>query len=394
MAYEPTFAPGAMDAESENLRRRYVLAQELQKPLSNPQGGQMVGNYFVANPWQIMADVYRGQQGREQENALMQEAKDLQATRQQQMADALSTYGKMYSGTPEQQFAGPAPEGAPQEGGYTQAGVKGSPLAAAQFLAGQQNPQLAQLGVHQLTKLPEIEAAKQAQLQQAMLEMQNKNEQRALDREARMDLARFSASNRPEKMVTVLGPNGEAVSLPQSQAGGMQLYNPMAAKEIQKQKAQGEAKQQLSDIVGSLKGNYDALNKNFGIASTDNRALSNIGARIGSSGVGQLFGGALGTQNQQYRQEIEQTRPLLLNAIKNATGMSAQQMNSNAELTMYLKAATDPTLSYEANMKALQNLDKMFGLGINFPKEAQNAAPTGLPNADAIAAELARRGGK
>jgi hypothetical protein len=39
-------------------------------------------------------------------------------------------------------------------------------------------------------------------------------------------------------------------------------------------------------------------------------------------------------------------------------------MNSNAEMNMYLKAATDPTLTYEANMTALKNLDKMFGLGV------------------------------
>jgi hypothetical protein len=43
--------------------------------------------------------------------------------------------------------------------------------------------------------------------------------------------------------------------------------------------------------------------------------------------------------------------------------MSAQQMNSNAEMQMYLRAATDPSLSYEANLDAMANLDRLFGTG-------------------------------
>jgi hypothetical protein len=63
----------------------------------------------------------------------------------------------------------------------------------------------------------------------------------------------------------------------------------------------------------------------------------------------------------------------LLNLIKEATGMSAQQMNSNAEMQLYLRAATDPTLSYEANIQALDNLDKMFGLGIGISSQTDQS---------------------
>ena len=136
------------------------------------------------------------------------------------------------------------------------------------------------------------------------------------------------------------------------------------AKEEEKVTTKQEAKQQLSDTVSQLKQNYDELLKGGGITSTTATGRENIGAKLSTSGVGQLVGGAIGTKNQEQRQTIEQTRPLLLNLIKTATGMSAQQMNSNAEMNMYLKAATDPTLTYEANMTALKNLDKMFGLGV------------------------------
>ena len=136
------------------------------------------------------------------------------------------------------------------------------------------------------------------------------------------------------------------------------------AKEEEKVTTKQEAKQQLSDTVSQLKQNYDELLKGGGITSTTATPRENIAAKLSTSGVGQVLGGAVGTKNQEQRQTIEQTRPLLLNLIKTATGMSAQQMNSNAEMNMYLKAATDPTLTYEANMTALKNLDKMFGLGV------------------------------
>jgi hypothetical protein len=136
------------------------------------------------------------------------------------------------------------------------------------------------------------------------------------------------------------------------------------AKTQEKADVKAEAKKQLSDVVGQLKNSYDTLLEGGGITSTATGGRENIGAKMGTSAVGQFVGSALGTKNQEQRQVIEQTRPLLLNLIKEATGMSASQMNSNAEMQMYLKAATDPKLSYEANVKALQNLDKTFGLGI------------------------------
>jgi hypothetical protein len=132
----------------------------------------------------------------------------------------------------------------------------------------------------------------------------------------------------------------------------------------EKEDIKAEAKKQLSDVVGQLKSSYDTLLEGGGITSTATGGRENIGAKMGTSAVGQFMGSALGTKNQEQRQIIEQTRPLLLNLIKEATGMSASQMNSNAEMQMYLKAATDPKLSYEANVKALQNLDKTFGLGL------------------------------
>jgi len=58
-----------------------------------------------------------------------------------------------------------------------------------------------------------------------------------------------------------------------------------------------------------------------------------------------------------------------MQSIVKASGMSAKQIDSNAELKLMLDQATDPTAGYEANMKALDNLDKRFGLS---PQSQQN----------------------
>jgi hypothetical protein len=124
-----------------------------------------------------------------------------------------------------------------------------------------------------------------------------------------------------------------------------------------------EGQKTVQTLVSSLADQYKGLLQEGGITSTANSALSNIGARSGSSTVGQFAAGFVGTKAQELRDSIAQTRPLIINAIKDSTGMSAQQLNSNVELQNFLKAATDPTLSIEANLKALNNLSKLYGLG-------------------------------
>ena len=66
-----------------------------------------------------------------------------------------------------------------------------------------------------------------------------------------------------------------------------------------------------------------------------------------------------------------------------ATGLSATQLNSNVELQTYLKTATDDKVSIQSNVKALNTISQMFGLGKKFevpeiPKATEKtAAPSG-----------------
>lgn len=128
----------------------------------------------------------------------------------------------------------------------------------------------------------------------------------------------------------------------------------------QKALAQGAAATDLDITLSGLRDSYDKLDKNFGIISTNNNTIANVGARIASSGMGQAIGKTFGTQNQSARNEIAMTRPALLSAIMRATGMSSKQLDSNAELKLWLTTATDPTLDVEANRKALDNIERKY----------------------------------
>lgn len=130
-----------------------------------------------------------------------------------------------------------------------------------------------------------------------------------------------------------------------------------------------EGQKTVNTVLSTLNRQYQGLVNEGGITDTSKSAISNLRTSATTNVVGQAISGAVGTKAQQYRDSIEQTRPLLLNAIKNATGMSAQQLNSNVELQTYLRAATDPKLSIQANVEAMNNISKLFGLGEEFKIE-------------------------
>ena len=113
------------------------------------------------------------------------------------------------------------------------------------------------------------------------------------------------------------------------------------------------------DIVGGLRQNYETLHKSGALVDPNQGTGSNIVARARASGIGQLVEGALGTQAQTERDKITGSRPALLQAIVKATGMSAKQIDSNAEMKLMLQQATDPTMSYQANVAALKRLENM-----------------------------------
>ena len=180
-------------------------------------------------------------------------------------------------------------------------------------------------------------------------------------REARMreQIVRITASLRPERAPTDnkppagyrWTPDGNQEAIPGGPAD---------------QKAQAEAQRKSSgagdvDVaVASLRDAYDRLEKGGGVTSTEKSSMGNLSASISASGPGQVVGRTFGTRNQSARNDIAMTRPALLAALMKATGMNAKQLDSNAELKLWLTTATDPTLDVQANRRALDNIERKY----------------------------------
>lgn len=143
----------------------------------------------------------------------------------------------------------------------------------------------------------------------------------------------------------------------------------------QKAQLQKSGEGTVASVVADLRDKYNLLDSENAIVSEKNKVGTNIGAWLGSTGLGQTVGGAVGTKAQSARDSIAMTRPLLLQAIMKATGMSAKQMDSNAELKLYLATATDPTLGLQANQEALNRIENLYGGGAQPNSTAQTQQP-------------------
>lgn len=183
-----------------------------------------------------------------------------------------------------------------------------------------------------------------------------------------------------------------------SDAIGLQPYSAADDAKAVALSAKEEAKKDGAAIVDSnismLRDSYSKLNEGDGITSTQKGLGANLLGAIGKSGVGQFVGGTVGTNNQTERDTIAQTRPLLLQSIMKATGMSAKQMDSNAELKLWLSTATDPSKSLEANQRALNNIARMYGSEAIGGVTGDTTQPPQVDFQSLAQKELARRKGK
>jgi hypothetical protein len=135
-------------------------------------------------------------------------------------------------------------------------------------------------------------------------------------------------------------------------------------------------KTQLADDLENLRASFETLDSLRAIPSTERGALSNVGSALASSRVGQLTGQAFATEAQVERDVINSARNRLVNSIKNATGMSAQQLNSNVELQTMLKSISDPGQSYQSAIRIIDDIENAYVKGNGMPpKPGKPAAP-------------------
>lgn len=122
-------------------------------------------------------------------------------------------------------------------------------------------------------------------------------------------------------------------------------------------------KTQLADDLDNLRASFQTLDQMRAIPSTERGALSNLASGVAATGLGQKTGQLFGTEAQVERDVINSARSRLVNSIKNATGMSAQQLNSNVELQTMLKSISDPGQSVQAALRIIDDIEKAYVTG-------------------------------
>lgn len=147
---------------------------------------------------------------------------------------------------------------------------------------------------------------------------------------------------------------------------------------VAKEEKLAKGKEELSSELSNIRNAYQTLESLGGIPSTQKNALSNLSASVGASDIGQALGRAVGTKEQTERDVIKSSRLRLVNAIKNATGMSAQQLNSNVELQNMLSSLSDPKQSTQTVNRILNQIEQTYLKG--GPK--QNVKPTSSKKID------------
>jgi hypothetical protein len=150
-------------------------------------------------------------------------------------------------------------------------------------------------------------------------------------------------------------------------------------------------KNELSSELDNIRAAYNNLNEMRAIPSTGRNVLSNIAAGTAASGVGQAVGRLAGTPEQTERDVIKSGRLRLVNAIKNATGMSAQQLNSNVELKNMLDSVTDPSQSIQTVNRILDQIQETYLTGaapsMGRPAAARPAAAPAAAKPATVAAK-------
>jgi len=137
----------------------------------------------------------------------------------------------------------------------------------------------------------------------------------------------------------------------------------------------------VENTVGRMMTLYEKLDEMKEIPSEKRGALENIGAYARGTTLGQEVEKARATPAQTKRNEIRSLQRALLNDIKNSTGMSAQEINSNFELKNMLETLSDPTQSIESVKAILADISARYGKGnIARPEEAAAPAAPSAPS--------------
>ena len=241
--------------------------------------------------------------------------------------------------------------------------------------------------------LEKIENQRQRDLDRAQNQKDRDEAQRAfeermnkLDRDSKDALARLAGSlkqppapsvtsivdpTNPNQMISIDTRQYEGGGTGAAGVIGISGKEPTAA--IRQNKAT-EGKGQLQDQLDDLRASFTNLNESRSIVSDERNPASNFLSYIQGSTVGQIGGKVIGSKAQTDRNLINSAKQRIAQAIKNATGMSSQQLNSNFELKSMLDSLSDVNLGYEASMEIIDRLERDYVKGSGMKK---GASPSG-----------------
>lgn len=120
------------------------------------------------------------------------------------------------------------------------------------------------------------------------------------------------------------------------------------------------AREAVGATLDELSGIYGKLDKMGALVSPQRGAAGNVMSYLRASGPGQIVEGAIGTEAQTLRDRVASIRPQLMQQLAKATGMTGKQLDSNADVQLFMKTVTNPQSSYEANQAAIAGLRRLL----------------------------------
>ena len=159
------------------------------------------------------------------------------------------------------------------------------------------------------------------------------------------------------------------------QTSESQTRGRLTAEQERENRRKQEGRENIEKVLEDMKASYQRLEELRGIPSERRGAAANIPAYLGATPPGQELGKALATPSQSQRNALQASGRQLLTAIKAATGMSAQEMNSNVELQQLMAAISSPTQSIESVREILTRISRNYGSGrLEFGAPAETPA--------------------
>ena len=336
-------AMGIEDPQLKMISARNTIAQQIDQndPESILQGAKMLAQAGDQQGAMALAQYARQAQS---EMALMQQRR---AAEQSSLATAAKTQLSIRQEEQLRDELSKLPQGATQDDVLAVVTKYGSPDRVLAALQGSAD-KAAQREATLLLGREKIAAKLESDLAQAKTDI----EKEKLRIEAKRELAQLMAS--------LKGPSSAVLKAQEK------------AEKIQ------EGQLALGDTISTAETLVKDLAKMGGITSTSKGPLANLVTSLQTGTVGQMAGRTFGTAEQAKRDELKSIRLQLLNAVKEATGMSAQQLNSNVELKTYLDSLGSEGMTKEANLAILDNLSRRYLKG-EAAKPAKNKSdPLGI----------------